>query len=284
MNSPRIVLITGSGSGIGLAAAVRFARAGDTVVAGVRDLTTADALRAALGRFGEVHEIVELDVSGPDVEQVVSDAIERHGRIDVLVNNAARSYNGALEDVSVDDLRRSVEINYLGTARATRAVLPAMRAAGGGRIIAVSSVNGVRGLAFNDAYAASKFAIEGLYESLAPVVAMFGIHVTLLEPGPVKTAFLSKPNAHMAGPSKPYAPLYEAFDSMRASAFEQSGLSPEAVADVLHGISILESPPLRAQDSDFTRGMVAEKLADVDGSAMMRITRLFRRALTAEQQ
>ena len=184
--SHRVVLMTGCARGIGLATAARFARAGDTVVATVRDASRAEELRRALdaatevvgaagqgpASSGEAASAVEaLDVTdGKAVQQLVDDTVARHGRIDVLISHAGRSVVGTLEDLEDDDLRSSFEVNFLGGARVIRAVLPSMRAAGSGRILALSSMAGVIGNPFNDAYAMAKFALEGLFESLAPVV------------------------------------------------------------------------------------------------------------------
>jgi NAD(P)-dependent dehydrogenase (short-subunit alcohol dehydrogenase family) len=136
------ILITGCSSGFGLLTAVEFARAGDDVYAGVRDAGTADQLRAAAEQHQNLSMVV-VDVVDPvSVEACVSRVIAASGRIDVLVNNAAVATFAAVEDTEEDEARRIMETNFMGPLRVTRAVLPQMRAQGGGRVILVSSVNG----------------------------------------------------------------------------------------------------------------------------------------------
>lgn len=272
----RIVLITGAASGIGLATAARCASAGDNVVATVRSRDRAGALETALAGHAGC-EVLELDVTTDDAEAVVTDVVTRHGALDVVVNNAGLSVEGGLEDLGLDGLRRSMDVNFFGAARVTLAALPTMRTAGRGHLIAVSSVMGVRGMAFSEAYAASKFALEGLYESMAPVMAMFGVHLTLVEPGPVSGEFITKPTATVSGPSAPYEDMYERFVAMRAQAYEGCP-TPDDIADVIHRVSTLETPPLRVQDSAESTALVAGKLADLDGSHVMEGKRLFTRA------
>jgi NAD(P)-dependent dehydrogenase (short-subunit alcohol dehydrogenase family) len=186
------ILVTGCSSGFGLLTAIELARAGDDVFAGVRDVDTADQLRAA----AEQHEhlnVVVIDVVDPaSVNACVSGVIAVAGRIDVLVNNAAIATFAAIEDTDDDEARRIMETNFMGPLRVTRAVLPHMRAQGGGRVILVSSVNGFVGLPFTGAYSASKFALEAMGEALAMEVAEMGITVSIVEPGPYHTAIDAK--------------------------------------------------------------------------------------------
>jgi NAD(P)-dependent dehydrogenase (short-subunit alcohol dehydrogenase family) len=266
----RVVLITGAGAGIGLAAARRFAAAGDRVVATVRNLGRAGVLREAMAQAPQGCEVVELDVTSDTAASVVEGLAARHGRIDVLVSNAGRSIEGALEDLSMEDLQESLDVNFLGAARVTRAVLPLMRAAGGGRILAVSSIGGLRATPFSDGYCAAKFALEGLFESLAPVVANFGIRVTLVEPGPVTGEFLSNSSAVARGPSEPYVRMTETFNAMRSLAY-QSAPSPEDVAEVIYAATLEDDPPLRVQDTDGTSRAIGAKMKDLDGRRVLSI-------------
>ena len=166
----RIVLITGASRGIGLATAVAFATAGDTVVATMRDTSRSGPLEAAATAAGVRMQVAELDVvSDESVSKAFTGLVAQYGRIDVLVNNAGRGTRGTLEELTIDDLQRSLDVNYLGVARVTKAALPLMREAARGHLIAVSSVAGFLGQPFQDAYCAAKHAVEGLYESLAPV-------------------------------------------------------------------------------------------------------------------
>lgn len=270
----RTILITGCAGGIGLATARHFAAAGDTVVATVRSLDRAGTLRAALDAVDTPTDVLELDVTDDAATDIVAGVIDRHDGIDVLVNNAGVAVEGTLEDLSMADLERSLAVNFLGTARVTKAVLPAMREAGAGRILAVSSVSGVAGMPFQEPYSAAKFALEGLFECTAPVAAMFGVHLTLVEPGPVSGDFITNPNAIVAGPSAPYRHMYDAFVAMRSAAYETCP-TPADIAELLFDISHRPDPPLRVQDTEASAAMVANKLADTDGSRTMRTRALF---------
>jgi NAD(P)-dependent dehydrogenase (short-subunit alcohol dehydrogenase family) len=114
-----------------------------------------------------------------------------HGRIDVLVNNAGRGSVGSAEQLSLQDVREQLEVNYLGPVALTQAVLPAMRAAGSGRILTVTSVGGAVGQPFADAYCGAKFAVEGFMQSLAVVAERFGIWVSVIEPAAVASEFVA---------------------------------------------------------------------------------------------
>ena len=185
-----VVLVTGCSSGIGMAAAVEFARQGATVVATMRDLDRSSALRDALAAAGCEADVRALDVDGDEaVPRVLSEVSRDHGGVDIVVSNAGIGIDGTTEELSLAEFRRSFETNVLGSVRMLHALLPAWRARGSGRLIAVSSVSGALGMPFNDAYCMSKFALEGLLESLHPVVAQHGIHVSVVEPGPVAGDF-----------------------------------------------------------------------------------------------
>jgi NAD(P)-dependent dehydrogenase (short-subunit alcohol dehydrogenase family) len=273
MTTSRVVLITGCSSGIGLATAVAFARQGDIVVATLRDRGRAGALREAAEASGVELDECELDVTDDrSVSDGVEGVIRRHGRLDVVVNNAGVGVSGTLEELSMDDLRISIETNYLGVARVTKAALPLMRAARGGRIIAVSSIAGAFGQPFNDAYCASKFALEGLYESLRPAVAPFGIHISLVEPGPVIGEFRER-SAGVDGRSAtgPYAAQWRPFLAMVDGGYADAQ-TPEQVADIIVDVAASQQPHLRYQTSPLVERMVGLKVADMTGDRVTRAT------------
>ncbi|MBW3626328.1 MAG: SDR family oxidoreductase [Actinobacteria bacterium] len=179
-----VALITGCSSGFGLLTALHFARAGHTVVATVREPDGATALRAASDEEDLGIDVVALDVTDPDsIERAVAGALEAHGVIDVLVNNAGISLRGAVEDTSPAAARRVLDTNVLGPLRVAQAVLPAMRARRQGVIVNVSSVAGKVAQPFAGMYSASKFALEGLSEALHYEVRPFGVRVVIVEPG-----------------------------------------------------------------------------------------------------
>ena len=273
----RIALVTGSSSGIGLSCAALLARAGFHVTATVRDLERAKALRARIDADKLTIEVAQLDVTDPaSVQARVDEVIERHGTIDVLVNNAGAGFVGGLEHTSDEDLQRTFDVNFHGVWRTTRAVLPHMRKARTGRIISLSSIGGVVGQPFNDAYCAAKFAVEGLMESLAPAVRPFGIYVSLIEPGPVLTEFVNNAAGSMdkrrADDKDAYRPLVEAYLSGSKQAFATLGQQPDDVAKVVVEAATAPSPHLRYQTSEAIRGLAGKKLSDPSGDSLLAIS------------
>ncbi|KXH65634.1 hypothetical protein CSAL01_06714 [Colletotrichum salicis] len=181
-------LITGCSSGLGLELSREVLKRGHLVIASSRSPEKTphlvDEIQQAGGHW------IALDVTKDNVQQQVDQAAQIHGRIDVLVNNAGYGIAGGFEDLRVSDFQTLFNTNLYGTIRTTQAALPHMRAAHTGTIINISSTGGLRGLAAVSAYASSKFALEGLSESLAAEYAAdFNIRVVLVEPGPFRTLF-----------------------------------------------------------------------------------------------
>lgn len=262
-------LITGCSSGIGLASAVEFARQGCDVVATMRDLDRSQPLRDALAAAGVSAEICALDVSdGASVDALAA----RLGAVDVVVSNAGIGIDGSTEELTIDDFRRSFETNVLGSVRLLHAVLPTWRERGSGRFIAVSSVAGAVGQPFNDAYCMSKFALEGLLESLHPVIAQFGIHVSLVEPGPVAGDFADKyaPGQGRDGDSA-YAESYARFKQVQAGGFATAQTNDE-IAAFLWQVAGSETPVLRYQTSELVEKLVGLKLKDMTGERITGLT------------
>src|SRR2546427_2395740 len=273
----RIALVTGTSSGIGLSTAIALARAGFTVVATMRNLGKAAALQARAKSEGVTLDVRQLDVQDEhSVEACVRDVLGEHGRIDVLVNNAGAGFLGTLEQTPFEDLRRTMDVNFFGVWRVTRAVLPSMRAARSGRIVSVTSVGGLIGQPFNDAYCAAKFAVEGWMESLAPVVKRLGIHVALVEPGPVNTEFVPTLRQSIAGraelESEPYRPLLAAYVAGTQEAFGTVGQTGDDVARVIVEAATAESPHLRYVTSEVVRGLVARKYVDPTGDSVLALS------------
>jgi len=267
----RVVLITGTSSGIGLFTAVAFARAGDTVVASMRDPSRAAGLEAAARAAGVNVEVLPLDVTSEvSVADAFAHVIDVHGRLDVLVNNAGLGVTATLEELTMDDLQRSLDVNFMGVARTTKAALPLMRAAGRGRLIAVTSIAGAVGQPFNDAYCAAKQAVEGLYESLCPVAATFGVRVCIVEPGPVATSFLEN-SARFESPDEAIAVLKARYLAMMREGSDRAQ-PPAEVADVIVGVADHVDPPLRSQTSRFTTRLIERKLADITGHNVVALT------------
>ena len=270
-----VALVTGTSSGIGLFTAVHLAEAGFTVVATMRDTAKAGALREAASAAGVAIEVRALDVQDAvSIVSCVSAAVSAHGRLDVLVNNAGSGFLGTLEDTSFAQLTDVMDVNFFGVWRATEAVFPIMRAAGRGRIISVSSVGGLIGQPFNDAYCAAKFAVEGMMESLAPVAKRLGIHVSLIEPGPVNTEFVARVldrRVQVDGPNAadPYAAMRASYLAGTEQAFAAVGQTGADVARVIVEAATAEHPHLRYTTSDLARTIVSRKYVDPTGDSVL---------------
>lgn len=232
--------ITGANRGFGR----EFARAallrGDKVAATSRNPTGLDDLAAEFG--GNLLPIA-LDVTDRQgVLSAVSAATTAFGRLDVVVNNAGYGLFGAVEEVSIDEVRAQMEVNFFGLLNVTQAVLPVLRQQGAGHIVQVSSVGGVAAFPSLGAYHASKWAVEGISESLAQEVAGFGIKVTIVEPGPFGTDWAGS-SAVRATPQPHYEPLRQAMASQQLPP-EMIGNPAAAGAALLQVVDAAE-PPLR---------------------------------------
>ncbi|GGN96684.1 oxidoreductase [Nocardia rhizosphaerihabitans] len=203
MSIPQIWLVTGASSGFGRAIAEAAIAAGDTVVAVARRTTALDDLVAA---HPDQLETIALDVTDTArIDEVVADVVARHGRIDVLVNNAGRTQVGAVEETTDAELRELFDLHVFGPAALTRAVLPHMRAQRSGAIVMMSSFGGQLSFAGFSAYSATKFALEGLSEALADEVEPFGIKVLIVEPGGFRTGLMSPGAATLSAETDAYA-------------------------------------------------------------------------------
>jgi NAD(P)-dependent dehydrogenase (short-subunit alcohol dehydrogenase family) len=272
----KIALVTGTSSGIGLSTAVLLGKAGFTTVATLRDLSRAKTLQERARSEGVTLDLRALDVcSQGSVDACVAQVREQYGAIDVLVNNAGAGIIGTVEQLPVEAVQANFDVNFFGVWRMTRAVIPAMRAARSGRIITVASLGGVVALPFSEAYSASKFAVEGMMESLAPVMARFGVHVSIIEPGAVNTGFLAARNAteekrKASQIDDPYAELLEAYQRSVNARFT-GGQSADEVAAVIVEAATAEAPHLRYQTSDYARGVATQVRRDPDGDALVKL-------------
>ncbi len=277
-NQSSIALVTGTSSGIGLEASIALAKAGFTVVATMRNLERATALREKAQEAGVEVDIRKLDItSNQETEQCISSILTDYGTIDLLVNNAGSGFVGTLEQLSLDDIREVLEVDFLGTARTTKLVLPHMRERHTGRVLSITSVGGVVGQPFNDAYCAAKFAVEGLMESLAPVAKTFGVHIAVIEPGAVASAFIANATPSLQSLSNitddPYQEVWQKYLKRTQSAFDSSTIqSPTDVATVIVQAATEENPHFRYQTSSSAHAFVGQKLSDMDGSRVVGVT------------
>jgi NAD(P)-dependent dehydrogenase (short-subunit alcohol dehydrogenase family) len=198
MKDKKVWFITGTSRGMGVDFAKAALAAGHAVVATGRN---PDGVAKAVGQAEDLL-VVKLDVtSSADAEAAVKAAVDRFGRIDVLVNNAATFYGGYFEELTPEQIERQLATGLIGPMNVTRAVLPVMRARRSGLVVTISSTAGITGGEFTSAYAAAKFALEGWMESLAPEVAPYGIRTMLVVPGFFRTDLLTTESTSYAEPS-----------------------------------------------------------------------------------
>ena len=241
------VLITGASSGIGYATCLYLAERGYRVIATSRARERLVPLEAeASGKKLEV-VAVEMDVNDDAaVEEAVPRIIEEHGAIDVLVNNAGYGLWGPAQSLSVDELRAQFETNFFAAVKLSKAVLPGMVRQRHGTIVNVTSVLGRLGTPFNGAYVASKFALEGLSESMRVELWPLGVRVAVVEPGYVRTEFLNNQEVGEAVESNdsPYKPFMRRYRA-RHRFYESKMAGPARVAKVIHKIIKSRKPRFR---------------------------------------
>ena len=276
MTGQPVALITGCSTGVGLHTAVRLAEAGHTVVATMRDPGKQQALLDACATAGVTVEVHPLDVCNQgSIDAAVTDVIARHGRIDVLVNNAGAGFLGSVEQTGDAELRRTMETNFFGVWNLTKAVLPQMRAQGSGKIISVTSVGGLLGQPFNEAYCAAKFAVEGMMEGLAPLAKQFGVDLCLVEPGPINTEFVASVRATsaavLASLQEPYATLAQRYMGSTGDVFATYGQTGDDIARIIAALATSASPDFRTITSDFAKAMVSSKVVDPTGNSVIKI-------------
>jgi NAD(P)-dependent dehydrogenase (short-subunit alcohol dehydrogenase family) len=239
----KVIFITGAGRGMGTDIAKGALAADHLVVATGRN---PDAVKKSVGD-AENLLAVKLDVTNPpDAEAAVKAAIDRFGRVDVLVNNAASFYAGYFEELTPEQMESQLATSLIGPMNVTRAVLPVMRKRRSGHVISISSSAGLTSFEFCSAYSASKFGLEGWMESLQAEVAPFGVNTTIVNPGFFRTELLTEQSTNYAAPS------IEDYDERRARQLEfwkgangqQSG-DPAKLARALMTIIDQEPPPLR---------------------------------------
>jgi NAD(P)-dependent dehydrogenase (short-subunit alcohol dehydrogenase family) len=266
MTDKKVWFITGAGRGMGVDIAKAALAGGNAVVATARN---PESVTKAIGEAEDLLA-VELDVtSSADADDAIKVALDRFGRIDVLVNNAGNFNAGFFEELTPEQMERQLATTLLGPMNVTRAVLPVMRRQRSGHVMTISSSAGLTGFEFGTAYAASKFGVEGWMESLRPEVAPFGIHTTIVNPGFFRTELLTPESTNFAQTA------IDDYAERRAAQIEwwtsqngrQSG-DPAKLAKALVTIAD-EQPPRRrfiagADSIASTVQKVAELQADID--------------------
>ena len=243
MPEKKVWFITGAGRGMGTDIAKAALAAGHAVVATGRD---PEKVAQAVGQSVNLLAVT-LDVTDPAAaEAAVQAAVDRFGRIDVLVNNAGNFYAGFFEEITPEDFRAQIETTMFGPMNVTRAALPVLRAQRSGLVLTISSTAGIVGGEFLSAYAASKFGVEGWAESLAPEVAPFGIRTMIVEPGFFRTELLTPESTSYAESTiTDYAERTRQTVAAWQSMDGQQGGDPAKLADALIQLAELDEPPLR---------------------------------------
>ncbi|WP_328466979.1 SDR family NAD(P)-dependent oxidoreductase [Streptomyces sp. NBC_00448] len=237
-----VFLVSGASRGLGREIVRAAAEAGHRVVAGVRTPASLDDLAE---RYGERIAVVPLDVTDDaQVRAAVRTAVDRFGRLDVLVNNAGYANVGAVEDVAFDDFRAQIDTNLLGVVRLTQAALPVLREQGSGHIVQVSSVGGRLATPGLAAYQSAKWAVGGFSSVLAAEVAPLGIKVTVLEPGGMSTEWAG--SSMRVDPVRPaYQPTVGAMAALHSGGSATAASDPVKVARLVLDVVALPDPPLR---------------------------------------
>jgi NAD(P)-dependent dehydrogenase (short-subunit alcohol dehydrogenase family) len=267
----RTLVVIGATSGMGRAIALAAAGSWRTVATG-RDEERMASLVADAGAQGHSIDVRYLDVTEDDeVDRVIGEITADYGGIDAIVNQAGGIFAlGSVEQVPMEGFRQTMENNFFGNLAVIKAVLPHLRASRG-RLVQTTSTNASIAAPYNDAYAASKFALDSVVEGLAPLAARFGVRVTVYQPGAIATDIMAPRRVErmiqpVAVPDAPYVDPW-VFLERAISGVGDSVQSSEEVAAEILGILEQDEPPLRVQSSDWARGMIAAKVADLDGTA-----------------
>ncbi|RQX20096.1 short-chain dehydrogenase/reductase [Micromonospora ureilytica] len=261
---PRVWLITGCSRGLGRALAEAVLADGDHLVATARNPAQLDDL---VDRHGDQVRAVALDVNDPAAARAaVRTAVDTFGRLDILVNNAGYADVAAIEDMSEDDFRAQIEANFFGVVNLSRAALPVMREQGRGHIVQISSVGSRVASTGLGAYQSAKWAVSGFSGVLAKEVEAFGIRITTVEPGGLRTDWAGSSMSALPI-SEPYRPVIDpAVQRLRQASGAQPG-DPARAAQAIVRITRVDDPPLRlllGADAVAAAGAAAEALAASD--------------------
>ncbi len=245
MSEPVVVLITGCSTGIGRATAERLARAGHTVYATARKLEAIADLESVGCRT------LALDVTDEaSMQAAVDTVVAEQGAVGALVNNAGYSQSGAVETITMEELRRQFETNVFGLVRMCQLVLPAMREAGRGRIVNISSMGANFTFPGGGAYSATKYAIESLSDALRFEVKGFGVEVSLIQPGLIRTEFAASAKAGIDPADGPYGAFNAGVGKITEETYEKGPLArlggePDDVAQAIEAAITADSPKIR---------------------------------------
>jgi short-subunit dehydrogenase len=239
MKDKKTVLVTGCSSGIGYATCLVFARNNFATYGSVRDLSKADRIQEITNKEKLPLKIIRLDVNEDEsiriaIQKIISDS----GGIDILINNAGYGMFGPIEEISIKEIKEQFETNFFGTIRLIKAIVPIMRKQRNGTIVNISSMVGRFGVPLNAAYVSSKFALEGLSESISFELDEFGIKVILVEPGVIQTDFFHNLKVRGNDTKSPYYKLMDKRIAFLKAAMKNSVSSSDQVANtILHAVN-----------------------------------------------
>ena len=239
MKAKKTVLVTGCSSGIGYATCLMFARNNFATYGSARDLSKAERIQEITNIEKLPLKIIRLDVNedesiGIAIQEIISDS----GRIDILINNAGYGMFGPIEEISIEEIKEQFETNFFGTIRLIKAIVPIMRKQRKGTIVNISSMVGRFGVPLNAAYVSSKFALEGLSESISFELQEFGIKVILVEPGVIQTDFFQNLKNRGNDTKSRYYKLMDKRIAFLKGAMKNSVSSSDQVANtILHAVN-----------------------------------------------
>lgn len=273
-SNDKVAVVTGSSSGIGLETSVLLAKNGFHTYATARNPEKSQTLIDIARDNGLPIQTMQLDVtSDKSVNDAVSRILLESKRIDVVVNNAGYALVGALEDSSIDEIKAQFETNLFGTIRVMQAVLPTMRNQRGGRIVNLSSMGGIIAIPFDSSYHGTKFALEGLSESLQYEVEQFGIKIILIEPGAIKSNFFNnlKPASNAQKLDSQYAQTMQKLNARFSSLVENAPPAIEVAKVILKAV-ISEDPELRYTVGEDAAAMIQAKrsMSDIEFGKLMK--------------
>jgi NADP-dependent 3-hydroxy acid dehydrogenase YdfG len=265
IHANQVVLITGASRGIGHAIADLLAKEGYTIYAGVRKDSTQEFVSNSQHHHPHFHAI-EIDVTNQtSVNSAVNAIVAKEGHLDVLVNNAGIMTYGSIENVTIKEAQEMFDVNFFGVMRVTQAVLPIMRAQKKGRIIQISSRSGFRPLPSISVYAASKYALEGISETMAALLKPWNIEISLIEPGPVSTDldFLSLYGSALTKDNDPYYSIFETAGLL--DPVSPIAQDPLEIASIVKQAIEAEKPLFRYQTTESIKQQAARRLVDITG-------------------
>lgn len=270
----KVSVVTGSSSGVGYETALILARNGFLTYATMRNTEKGESLNSISKKENLPIKILQLDVTDESsVNTAIKTIYDESGQIDVLINNAGYGLVGAFEDVSMEEIKSQFETNYFGLIRVTQAVLPIMRNQNSGKIVNISSGAGRFGYPTGSIYVSTKFAVEGLSESIAYEVEPFGVKMILVEPGVIRTNFFNASTITKKS-LNPDSPYFKMFQSMGSGISEmlENGSTPELIAKTVFDAVTSDNPKIRYPAGNDVKQWLEskKKMSDEDFFNMMK--------------